>query len=61
VRRAWLLDPVTKTLEAYELTAKRSWGTPATYGGAARVRVPPFEAIELDLSALWVPGPPRAS
>ena len=57
VRHAWLVDPIARTLEVYELSGKRSWGTPAMHGGAARIRVPPFEALELDLSALWVPAP----
>jgi Uma2 family endonuclease len=56
VRFAWLIDPVAKTLEAYTLDARRRWGAPQVYRGAARVRVPPFDAIELDLSALWVPS-----
>ena len=56
VRHAWLIDPVATTLEAYTLDAKRRWGTPQVYRGAARVRVPPFDAIELDLSALWAPS-----
>jgi Uma2 family endonuclease len=56
VRHAWILDPVAKTLEVYRLGSRRRWGKPQIHRGAARVRVPPFEAIELDLSGLWVPA-----
>jgi hypothetical protein len=53
VRYAWLVDPIARTLEAYVLDADRRWGPAAVYRDAARVRVVPFEAIELDLSVLW--------
>jgi Uma2 family endonuclease len=53
VAHAWLVDPIARTLEAYALDARGSWQKPVTHEGAARVRLPPFEAIELDLSALW--------
>ena len=57
-RRAWSSDgaPVvlyTGTLEAYTLLAGRRWSDPVIHRGDARVRVPPFEAIELELVALW--------
>jgi Uma2 family endonuclease len=57
VRHAWLVDPIARRLEVHQLGARRRWGKPAVHEGEARVRVPPFEAIELDLSALWVPAP----
>jgi len=34
------------------LEAER-WGTLATYAGDARLRAEPFDAIELELGALW--------
>jgi Uma2 family endonuclease len=52
VAYAWLIDPIARTLEAYTLGPTR-WMEPARHGGAQRVRVPPFEAVELDLSVLW--------
>jgi Uma2 family endonuclease len=58
VRHVWLVDPVAKTLEVFTLGARRRWGAPQIHQGDARVRVPPFEAIELDLSALWAPVAP---
>jgi Uma2 family endonuclease len=53
VRHAWLVDPIAKTLEVYRLNLRRRWSKPEIHRGAARVRVPPFDAIELDLDALW--------
>jgi len=53
VAHAWLVDPVARTLEAYRLGHGGRWSEPEIHRGAARVRVPPFDAIELDLSALW--------
>ena len=53
VRHAWLIDPIARTLEVYLLGPGRRWGEPLIHTGAKRVRVPPFEAIELDLTALW--------
>ena len=48
----WLVDPINYTLEAFKLgeTAYRLLGT---WRGSALVNVEPFEAFELDLSALW--------
>ncbi len=53
VRHAWLIDPIAKTLEVYTLGAEGIWGEPMRHGGADVVRATPFEAIELELSALW--------
>ncbi|WP_437493245.1 Uma2 family endonuclease [Sorangium sp. So ce1014] len=53
VRYAWLVDPMKHTLEVYVLGEDRRWGPAVVHRDAARVRVAPFEAIELDLSVLW--------
>ena len=53
VRFAWLIDPIGRTLEAYALRGGRRWSKAVVHRDAERVRVPPFEAVELDLSALW--------
>lgn len=52
VKWAWLLDPLQRTLEAYELVGGR-WTLAATHRGNAKVRVAPFDAIELDLRLVW--------
>jgi Uma2 family endonuclease len=53
VRHAWLVDPIAKTLEVYTLGADGRWAEPIRHGGAEVVRADPFDAIGLDLSALW--------
>ena len=54
VRHAWLVDPGAKTLEIYTLDAEKRWGEPVRFGGAEVVRAVPFDAVGLDLSALWL-------
>jgi len=53
VAHAWIVDPIGRTLEAFTLGRGRRWSKPVLHRGTARVRVPPFDALELDLSALW--------
>jgi Uma2 family endonuclease len=52
VAHLWLLDRGPRTLEVYRLVGDR-WTLMATHSGADRVRVEPFEAVELDLGAWW--------
>jgi len=54
VEFVWLLDPVSRTLEAFQLREGR-WLELGSWGDDDRVRVAPFDAIELELSALWLP------
>ena len=49
----WLVDPIARTLEVYRLEGGR-WVVIATHGDDAVVKAEPFEAIELELGALWV-------
>jgi len=62
VAYAWLVSPRHRTLEAYRLE-RGKWLTLAVYKDNDRVRIEPFDAIELDLSVLWanVALPTRAS
>jgi Uma2 family endonuclease len=54
VRHVWLLDPIEKRLEVYALDdAAARWRAVRIYEGDVAVRAEPFDAIELDLSALW--------
>jgi Uma2 family endonuclease len=53
VRHAWLVDPIAKTLEVYTLGAGGCWGEPVISRDVEVVRAAPFDAIALDLSALW--------
>ena len=48
----WLLDPLARTLEVLRLENGR-WTILATHAGAEVGRAEPFEAVELELRALW--------
>jgi Uma2 family endonuclease len=52
VNHCWLVDPLLRTLEAYQLEAGR-WVLLTTLREAEPVRLPPFAAIEFALDALW--------
>jgi Uma2 family endonuclease len=52
VRHAWLVDPLLRTLEGYRLEGTH-WTLLGTWRDDALVRVEPFDAIELELAALW--------
>jgi Uma2 family endonuclease len=53
VAHAWLLDPLRQTLEVLSLESGK-WTELDTHEGTMIVRVPPFDAIELELGALWI-------
>ena len=50
----WLLDPAARTLEVLRLEGN-DWIVAGNHGGGEKVHAPPFDAVELDLSALWAP------
>ncbi|MCP5420106.1 MAG: Uma2 family endonuclease [Gammaproteobacteria bacterium] len=53
VAYTWLVDPLERTLEAFELRDGH-WVLIATLEDAEPVSVPPFDAITFALSDLWV-------
>lgn len=53
----WIVDPAERTLEALRLEEGR-WVDAGRFDGTSAARVPPFEAIELDVGRLF--PPPRA-
>jgi Uma2 family endonuclease len=56
VEYIWLVDPDLKTLEAYHLqrsTAGSKWLLLETLTNDQVVSLPPFDAIEFELSILW--------
>ena len=53
VSHAWFIDPLAHTLEVLTL-ATASWVELGRYEGPANVRAAPFDAIELELGALWI-------
>ena len=55
VNHAWLVDPVARTLEVYRRQAS-DWLRIGVFRDDARVRAEPFDAIELELDALWLTG-----
>ena len=59
VQHAWLLDPLQRTLEVFRLE-RGAWLAVQAWMGNERVRAEPFDAIELELEALWLPEPAAA-
>ena len=58
VRHAWLVDPLAKLLEVWRLEhaehgERGLWLRAGTWTGDALVRAEPFEAVEIELAALW--------
>ncbi len=47
----WIVDPLTETVEVYQGDGPR-WIAAATAVGAGLIRLPPFDALELD-PGLW--------
>jgi Uma2 family endonuclease len=52
---AWLLDPTLRTLEVYKRQGT-GWLLQGSYADDERVRAEPFDAVELELAALWQPA-----
>jgi len=52
VSYAWLVDPLKRAVEAFELSAG-GWTLPGIHQDDATVFLPPFEAVPLELRALW--------
>ena len=53
VIHAWLVDPLRQTLEVLRLRSG-SWSQLDAYEGNEKVRAPPFDALGLELGALWI-------
>jgi Uma2 family endonuclease len=53
VAHAWLVDPMRQTLELLSLALGR-WTLVDRHEGSTSVRAVPFDAIELELGALWI-------
>jgi hypothetical protein len=52
VQWLWLIDPASRTLEAYVIQGAE-YAALGTWGAGEKVRVAPFEALELELDSLW--------
>lgn len=56
VSHVWRIDPDARTLQVYR-RQRELWLLVGAHAGDAAVRAEPFDAIELDLGALWrTPG-----
>ena len=53
VAHVWLVDPLRQTLDVLMLESGR-WSVLASHEGRVSVRALPFDAIELELGALWI-------
>jgi len=53
VTHVWLVNPILRTLEVLFL-ARGVFRLTSSHEGGANIRAAPFDAIELDLGALWV-------
>jgi len=49
----WIVDPEHKTLEAYQSSGGH-WILLGAWGDDDLARIPPFDAIEISLAALWI-------
>ena len=54
----WLVDPVLRVLEALRLH-EGQWLELGSWSGNERIRAEPFEALELELEALWFSESPE--
>ena len=52
VEQAWIVDPTLRTLEVFRREGAE-WLLSLTASDADLVRAAPFDAIEIDLLALW--------
>lgn len=59
VSHLWLVDPPEKLVEVYRLENGR-WLNVVNAASDEKVRLEPFEQVELDLSRWWFPDPPAA-
>ncbi len=60
VAHYWIADPAARTLETLRLDpAAKRWVDSGAFDATSVGRIPPFEAIELDLSRVFPPPPPE--
>lgn len=59
VTNAWIVDPATRTLEVLRRDGE-GWRIVRSFGGDDLVRAEPFDAVEIDLLALWGETRPSA-
>jgi len=52
VQWLWFVDPAAHTIEVLKRTDEH-WILAGSYGGDTQVPIPPFEAVSINLAALW--------
>lgn len=57
VEWAWLVDPIAETIEVFRWS-EQGWLRSHTTLGREPARLPPFDAIALELEEIWPPPPP---
>ena len=55
----WFVDPSARTIEVLKLAGK-DLVVAGTFGGDGEMRIPPFDAVAIDVGALWDSPPPQA-
>lgn len=56
----WFIDPVAHTIEVLN-RAEAHWIVAGSFGGDGDTRIPPFDAVAIDVGALWDSPPPAES
>jgi Uma2 family endonuclease len=59
VAHAWLIDPLLRSLEVYRREPE-GWLLRGVFGRDEVCRPEPFDALPLELGALWLPTEPAA-
>jgi len=57
VSHLWLVDPLARTIETYELGSDR-WALAGVHEGATPMRAAPFDALALDVARCWLEPAP---
>ena len=56
----WFVDPPARTIEVLS-RAEQGWMVAGTFGGEGEKRIPPFDAVAIDIGALWDISPPPSA
>jgi Uma2 family endonuclease len=48
----WFVDPTDRTIEVFS-RAEQHWILAGSFGGSGEKRIPPFDAVAIDVGALW--------
>jgi len=55
----WFVDTTTHTIEVLQ-NAEGGWFVAGTFGGKVEARMPPFDAVPIEIGSLWDLGVPRS-